>query len=195
MSAITAGALRPRRPQRSRRFERGQSLAEFALIFPVVMLLLLGVADMARWYNSAIAVQSAAREAADFGSFQATYWANTGTPPTNRDKTIAAMLARACTAASNTPDYVGSPPGSATMTCANPALACTISPPDGVVGAPVDCTTYNGTDWGCPSIVAPDPPCKLTVRMTHTFHLFFGIPPMPSTITFTRDSTFALSNL
>src|SRR6478672_3212756 len=53
----------PRRQgQRSR--TAGQALVEFALIFPVVGLLLLGVFDFGRLYADQVAVTAAAREGA-----------------------------------------------------------------------------------------------------------------------------------
>ena len=39
---------------------RGQSILEFALVFPVLVLLLAGIADLSRWYSSAIGVEAAA---------------------------------------------------------------------------------------------------------------------------------------
>src|SRR6476469_6629137 len=177
MSAITLGKPRPRR---SRRSEGGQSLVEFALLFPVLAILFIGIADLARWYTGAIAVQAAAREAADYGAFKAqSNWSASGTP-SNISKTLEAMTTRACLGATATSDYVGDPPGSV-MTCTNPAFACELQPPARVVGTPVACASYDGTTWGCadPPTSPPQLPCKVKVTLTYTFHLFFGIPPMP----------------
>lgn len=53
---------------RDRRHQRGQGLAEFALVLPVFMAILLGMFDVGRavWANNAVA--NAAREAARFAS-------------------------------------------------------------------------------------------------------------------------------
>jgi len=52
---------RPRRP-------RGQSVVEFALILPVMLILLAAAIDMGRLFYSYVAVENAAKEGAFFGS-------------------------------------------------------------------------------------------------------------------------------
>jgi Flp pilus assembly protein TadG len=47
---------------------RAQDLVEFALIFPVLMLLLFGVVDFGRIFHVLIAISNAAREGARYGS-------------------------------------------------------------------------------------------------------------------------------
>jgi Flp pilus assembly protein TadG len=166
-------------------------MAEFALVFPVLLLLLVGIADLARWYTSAIGIESAAREAADFGAFDEDQWAASNPP-----LTVEGMIERACTAASTLPDYQGDPIGTPGMTCSNPTFECTISPDPSIVATPVACGSYDDavTGWGC-AVDGSLPPCRVTVRLTHTFNLFLGLPPMPSSITFDRKSIFAMSDL
>lgn len=53
--------------------KRGQSLVEFAVALPFVLIVLLGLFEAARWFQAYLAVQYAAREAARF--------AVTGQPP------------------------------------------------------------------------------------------------------------------
>jgi hypothetical protein len=58
------------RPDRRRRVDRrpsqdGQSLTEFALIIPFVLVLLLAVADFGRYYAAGITAESAARAASE----------------------------------------------------------------------------------------------------------------------------------
>ncbi len=57
------------RNQRSRRHlrERGQSLVEFALVAPVLAILIFGIVDLARLYNAWTTIQGAAREGARYG--------------------------------------------------------------------------------------------------------------------------------
>jgi hypothetical protein len=55
------------------RSKNGQSLVEFALALPILLFILLGLLESARWFHSYIAVQYASREAARF--------AVTGNPP------------------------------------------------------------------------------------------------------------------
>ncbi len=46
----------------------GQALVEFAIILPVLVLLLLGVLDLGRSFNAYIIITNAAREGASYGS-------------------------------------------------------------------------------------------------------------------------------
>jgi hypothetical protein len=52
-----------RRP--SRRSASGQSLVEFALVFPLLMVLLLTIVDFGRLFSAGITIESAARTAAE----------------------------------------------------------------------------------------------------------------------------------
>jgi Flp pilus assembly protein TadG len=61
---------RPRVPRAD-----GQSLVEFALVFPVFLLLLFGLIDIGRFVYSANALNQAAAEGARFGSVAA--WSET----------------------------------------------------------------------------------------------------------------------
>jgi len=49
-----------------RRSERGQALAEFALVLPLVLLFIAGIVEMARAWNIKQAVTDAAREGARY---------------------------------------------------------------------------------------------------------------------------------
>lgn len=53
---------------RHRPGDRGQSLVEFALAFPIFLLLLFGLIDIGRYVYTANAVNQAAREGARYGS-------------------------------------------------------------------------------------------------------------------------------
>jgi TadE-like protein len=55
-----------RRP--ARRAGPGQSLVEFALVFPIFLLLLFGLIDIGRFVYTANALNQAAREGARYGS-------------------------------------------------------------------------------------------------------------------------------
>jgi hypothetical protein len=59
-----------------------------------MVLFFVAVADFARLYTTMTTIESAAREAADYGSFDSSYW----TDPTS---TQAQMTHRACMASSN----------------------------------------------------------------------------------------------
>ncbi len=47
---------------------RGQAIVEFALILPILMLILLGVVEFGRIYNASLMVNHASREGARTGS-------------------------------------------------------------------------------------------------------------------------------
>ena len=175
---------------RRRRTSAGQSLTEFALTLPLLLVMFVAVADLARAYATMVAIESAAREAADWAAFQSSNWiGDPGDPVSNEAKTIEGMTQRACTAASTVPDYA-EPPGTIDhATCTNPTLAYELT---GWVVDPEECANPD-------NLV----PCKLKVTLSHTFTLIlpFSIPIIggqvgfPSEISFERDSVFALSDL
>jgi Flp pilus assembly protein TadG len=151
---------------------------EFAIVAPVMILMVVAIADLGRVYTSAVAVEAAAREAADYGSFQASNWSTT--PTDNRSTTLAGMERRACTAAwgSHLEDYA-EPAGTVShSTCTNPSFSYSLDP----------------DDPSC-SVATTEPPCVVHVRMTYQFNLFLGIPPFPSSITLVRDSRFQMQDL
>jgi Flp pilus assembly protein TadG len=47
---------------------RGQSLVEFALVLPMLLVLLLGIADFGRVFNAGITLEAATRDAAEAGA-------------------------------------------------------------------------------------------------------------------------------
>lgn len=49
---------------------RGQSLVEFALVLPMLLVLLLGVADFGRVFQAGITLEAATRDAAEVGAIQ-----------------------------------------------------------------------------------------------------------------------------
>jgi hypothetical protein len=48
-----------------RRSQLGQSLAEFALIIPILLIILVGVADLGRVFNAGVVLEASARNAAE----------------------------------------------------------------------------------------------------------------------------------
>jgi Flp pilus assembly protein TadG len=182
-----------RRQAGSQRTEsRGQSVVEFALVLPIMVILLLAIVDFARIYTTAMSVESAAREAADFGtSFGAEKWDATNSPTTLQD-----MQTRACVAASTLPDYEGDDPTLPAVTCTNPSFESCVTP---AVGDPCE-----DLDFGD---VCEDPdrptPCAITVTLGYDFHLIapfsidvFGTNVgVPNTVNFERDSTFAITDI
>lgn len=178
---------------------RGQSLVEFALILPILIFILLGILDMSRVFTSMMAVESAAREAADYGAWQSANWqGDPADPDSNRYKTEAGMKARACTASRNLVDFVGDNLG-----CTNPSITIGLLDEadrpaingDGSVGYECDqaSRTSGSVDLG---------PCRVKVDLAYTFDLivplgldFFGTRlGLPQQLSFTRTSIFAISD-
>jgi Flp pilus assembly protein TadG len=62
--------LQRRRSRRSGPRSRGQALVEFALIFPIFMLVLFGIIDVGRYVYVSNSLNEASREGARFGSVE-----------------------------------------------------------------------------------------------------------------------------
>jgi Flp pilus assembly protein TadG len=164
----------------------GQSVVEFALVLPIMLFLLLGIVDLGRVYTTLVSVESAAREAADYGT-------TLGAPRWTSDQvaaTVGEMQRRACVAASNLPDYVGP-----AEDCANPSFSYCISADGGPCGPPIEASNCNDP--------LREPPCRVTVTLRYDFRLIvpmnieiFGVRyGLPSVLTLERSSTFAMTDL
>ena len=155
-----------------------------------MLLIMLAIADMGRVYTSAVAVEAAGREAADFGSFDASYWDDS---LGNVDTTIAEMRRRACVSAkgSHLEGYAQSDPADDTS-CTNPTFTCELerNGASSVCGSSSGFT--NGVDCSDP---ATDPPCIVHVQMDYDFRLLMAVPPLPQSIQIVRHSRFSISNL
>ncbi len=166
--------------------ERGQSLVEFALIVPLMLFLVVAIGDFGRLYASAVAIESAAREAADYGAFLGGgRWDETDGATIALN--VAEMNRRACTAASGLTDYE-EPGGTANhATCTNPSFAFDPLSPTDLIHPP-------GLS-NCRDAQPTHDPCRIHVRVTFAFHMILSFPPLPATMTIVRDSTFAISDL
>jgi Flp pilus assembly protein TadG len=155
--------------------ERGQSLVEFTLILPILLMLLLGIADFARLFNTMISVESAAREAADYGTLYPWQWS-----PGNSAITVEGMQQRACAATAHLPEYVGDG-----TTCTNPSFKWELD--NSPAGVPAN---------QCHSVARSSTPCNVVVTLTYKFDLIAptGIIGVPPSITFSRSAVFAVSD-
>jgi hypothetical protein len=183
-----------RASRRSRRLEAGQSVVEFALVLPIMVFMLLAIVDFSRIYTAMMSVESAAREAADFGTtLGAGKWAESGSVPTPAQNTAIEMERRACVAASDLTGYAD-PDADPANGCTNPSFSFCMTP-----------TVLD--PCGPPPPACADPlrtsPCRVTVTLTFDFRLispigidFFGVRlGFPDSITFSRDSTFAMTDI
>ncbi len=147
--------------------ERGQALAEFAVVVPILLFLALATADLGRVYLAMIQNDSASREAADYGAYRWFYWNDT-----NVAQTQAEMVRRACSASLGLADYVGAADGS---TCTNPEVTVVLEGP----GCSVPLTSN------------PDPSCIVHVTTRLTFRTLLQLPGLPDTVTLQSDSKYA----
>jgi Flp pilus assembly protein TadG len=151
------------------------------LVLPIILILAMAIVDFARLYTTMLTVESAAREAADYGAYNWWHWQDADTA----NATKAEMERRACVASRNLPDYEGPDDD-----CVNPTVST--PDPEQQPGGPA-CDIKPGAD---------EDPCRVTVSLDYEFHLFapinldfFGVRfGLPNTLTFTRDSTFTISS-
>ena len=135
-----------------------------------------------------MAIEAAAREAADFGAFDESYWTSLNYMTTFND-----MRTRACTAAagSHLTNYETSDPLNNT-TCSNPTFECYLERG----GNATECSASLGmTDGVDCSNEFLEPPCTVHVHMDYQFRLILDLPLLPGTITINRDSYFRVSSL
>ena len=149
------------------------------MVVPLMFILAVAVGDFGRLFNAAIATESAAREAADYGAFLgSSAWAAADAPWTNNDTE---MRLRACTAMAGEAGYENT-----AGTCSgNPTMTWRLEDSDGTSPPSGDCGTRTG-------LVAP---CRIHVTITYIFQPIIAVPPIPDSLSLTRESWFAISDL
>jgi hypothetical protein len=168
-------------------------------IVPIIALLLLGIYDFSRVFTSMMAVESAAREAADYGAWQSRNWDEAAVVAT-----VAGMEARACVASRNLPNYQADPDDP--DGCLNPSISISLidekdapSFNEETLQVTSDCNSATRTLGGSDKDLGP---CDVRVDLTYTFDLIvpFGFEAfgtrfgLPQDLTFTRSSVFAISD-
>jgi hypothetical protein len=180
---------------------RGQAAVELALVMPVLLLIALAVGDFGRIYATGVAVEDAAREAADYAAFDdlsASHFEEpdpVGAPGVidAKDSTRLEALRRACAAVSSLPDYqpnVAAHCADVTSRCISGSGSfCQLVVEDNRSTEPFlsTCGTAPQTDNTCGWIVH--------VTLTWNFRTILNVPPFPTTVTLVRESQFAISAL
>jgi Flp pilus assembly protein TadG len=140
--------------------EHGAAAVEFALVFPLLIILIFGIIDFGLAMNSQIVLNNAAREGARTASLGGSY-----------DQTIAAA-----TAAEGT---LLAPRGTPTATC---VLA------DGVTACPTTGTTgwAHGLTSGAPSGATVTVSIPYSYKWLTPIRM---VPGIPASLSFTRSST------
>jgi hypothetical protein len=154
---------------------------------------MVAVVDLARIYTTMLSVESAAREAADFGTFGSQKWNVAVYNAPAPGGTEASMERRACVAASDLPDYVGPDDD-----CANPTFSYKLSADRGATWVDYDQVPPPTCDDP-----VREPPCLVKVTLEYDFDLLipfnleiFGAQyGMPDSLTFERSSIFAMTDL
>jgi Flp pilus assembly protein TadG len=173
----------------------GQALVEFSLLLPIALFLLLGIYDFSRVYVAQAAVEQAARDAADFGTFNISRWAD----QTAATSTRAAMVKRACVAVQDLEDYSGDATCLDQYTEATPGANAGSNPRITISLVESDGTTAADA---CGDVARSGGPCWVRVDAAYDFDIIvplgfdaldtrFGLP---NTLTFTQSSTFAVSS-
>jgi Flp pilus assembly protein TadG len=142
----------------------GSVMIEFALLFPVMMLMALGTADFARIFYAGIAVANAARAGVQYGTLS----------PGNAGNFVAMQQAALDDAANQglngltavATNYCGCTGSSATIACGGAAFGT--------------CTVGGAT-------TAPNGYVRVTV--TYTYNTLVSYPGIPNAITLTKTAT------
>jgi hypothetical protein len=197
---LSAGRLGMPADRKARRREAGQSLVELTLVLPILLFIGLIVGDYGRIYASGVAVESAAREAADYAAFDDLAESHFEEPdPVGapgiidaKDATRLESLRRACAAVSSLPGY-----DQVATHCADPTSRCVATPGSFCQLVVVDNGTSEPFLSTCGTAPQTDVTCGWVVHVTVTydFDTILGIAPLPASVTLARESQFAISAL
>ena len=197
---------RLRRRRHDHRWSSGQSLVEFALVTPILMILLVGIADLGRVFAAGIVIEGAARDGAEIGARSYLKENPLGPPsPGTYYQDLHRRVAKAvCYDMKGLPDVAFVPTAGTDAPGTCPSLPVAVCVHDGVDDA---CTSspYGATaPSGCTSFSSSptnDPPTTgemsvyVEVRVCYQFNsitssAFFGFPTL-----FLQDSrTFTVAN-
>jgi hypothetical protein len=146
------------RPHRSGSSANGQSLVEFALVLPVLLVLLLGIADFGRVFATGITMEAAARNAAEAAAQEYLQLLRGATLPLSTadyQRLHDIAIESVCEEAVGLPNYAAGTP------CSMPAVAVCVHDDNDplcaseATSAPTSCTSIHGMS-GSPTNAAPD---------------------------------------
>ncbi len=181
---------------------RGQALAEFALVVPILLVLLLAVGDLGRLFAAGIVVQSASRDAAEAGAQVYAQLADgsTATSSAVYAQVDAAAMKVACDELSRVPDsgVVASTtcttaPSAVVVACVHdvgfdlngttvpsPGDPNCAAPPPGTLSASAEssCTLITQSPWSTGLDVSGLP--YVEVRVCYRFDLLLGSSMIPA---------------
>lgn len=166
---------------------RGQSLVEFALLLPMLLILLLGVADFGRVFHAGIVLESASRAAAEAAALE--YLRTADYRPDPGDPGFDAYYARiravaseaACQEARVLPNttYVGGtcPGWPAALACVHDGQdpACDGSPAAGFSAGPAACDRMGSPGWSHAVADAATTGAYVEVRLCYRFTTLFDL--------------------
>ncbi|HET7029387.1 MAG TPA: TadE family protein [Candidatus Limnocylindrales bacterium] len=161
MQTVTERAIR--RPRSRRRSPSGQSLVEFALVFPILLILLLTIVDFGRIFSAGITVESAARTAAETAAGQylteMTRVSPAAIDTAGYQRIHDAAWQSICDEASSLPNATA---GSGGSQCGGlPTVVCVHDNTDPLCGS--DYNDAGGIPAGCPSIAVASRPSNSQV--------------------------------
>jgi hypothetical protein len=179
----------------------GQSFVELVLVLPIMLVVAIAVGDFGRVYATGVAVEDAAREAADYAAFDDLGASHFYEPVPGaidaKDSTRLEALRRACAAVSALPDFdaVAGTCSDSTARCTDTAGSfCQMLVEDHRASQP----------WASTCGIDPqvDITCGWIVHVTVTFDFHMVIDylssdflPLPTTVNLVRESRYAVSAL
>ena len=133
---------------------RGQTLVEFALVLPMLLVLFLGIVDFGRVFHAGIVTESAARNGAEAAAQEYLQLRRGPTPTTaaDLDRITAMAVAAVCDEAERLPSRQMS--GS---TCTMPIAAACIHDNPAELANYSGCTTPGGVPPECDELLGPWP--------------------------------------
>lgn len=173
-------------PRTNRSAERGQSLVEFALVLPMLLVLLLGIADFGRVFAAGITMEAAARNAAEAAAQEYVQMARNRPSgqllfPDDYQQLHRVAVETACDEATGLPNHAGGSP-----VCSMPIVGVCVHDASGA-DQPL-CGTQSPVTPGCSttdaawlaSTVGPSanglaPLGYVEVRVCYRFTTLFGL--------------------